>query len=473
MPPARSSRLWLSIAWPFFLFVVAGSIVLVAWLQISARRESRAVFTALARTNANFLRDAHLPSTPQMMDYMGRLLNMHAFLRREYTVILPGFEPGGPGKLVPVPKDAALREALPRLEYLDPSEGVISLGKRFEAVAMPAQDGLDLILVRPAEPAFLSLWRPETLLVLGTFWLLSVGLAWSIARGVVQPIRLLAQRLPNIESDPAATLPGAERRDELGDLARAYLAARTQITAEREKRRQAERMALLGRMATGLAHEIHNPVSAIRMHAQLLQTTPPAELAAAAADFVPTLLEETGRIESLVNQWMYLTCPQAPSMSRFPLDRVVTQTLQAQAAATRHAGVTVTTDIAPGLNILGDQRRLGQAVANAIVNACQAMPHGGLLEISASAAESSIALAFHDHGPGFSPEALTRHRELFFSEKEGGMGIGLSVTAEVLEAHGGRLEVSNAPAGGALVTFHLPTGEFQTPHSALRTPHSP
>jgi len=231
-------------------------------------------------------------------------------------------------------------------------------------------------------------------------------------------------------------------------------------------------MALLGRMATSLAHEIHNPVSAIRMHAQLLQSAPPAELPSAAADFVPTLLEETGRIESLVNQWMYLTCPQPPSTSVFPLGQLVTQTLQAQSAATRHAEVTVKSDIPPELNILGDRRRLSQAIANAIVNACQAMPHGGLLEISATAAESSIALTFHDHGAGFSPEALMRHRELFYSEKEGGMGIGLSVTAEVLEAHGGRLEVSNSPAGGALVTFQLPTGNFCNPQSAIRNPQS-
>jgi signal transduction histidine kinase len=84
------------------------------------------------------------------------------------------------------------------------------------------------------------------------------------------------------------------------------------------------------------------------------------------------------------------------------------------------------------------------------------MPRGGLLEISATLSNSSVALTFRDGGPGFSPQALHRYRELFYSEKEGGMGIGLSVTAEILEAHNGRLEVANDPAGGAAVTFHLP-----------------
>src|SRR5580658_4185222 len=95
MIPSRPTRLWLSIAGPFLLFVAVGSIVLALWMQAAARRESRAVFTALARTNANFIERAHLPATPQMMDYMGRLLNMRTFLR-------------GGGRLTPEPDAARL-----------------------------------------------------------------------------------------------------------------------------------------------------------------------------------------------------------------------------------------------------------------------------------------------------------------------------------------------------------------------------
>jgi signal transduction histidine kinase len=440
MFPARPNRLWLSFAGPFFLFAVIGSIVLVLWMQTAARRESRAVFTALARTNADFLHNANLPATQQMMDYLGRLLNLRAFLRTA-------------GTLLPSPDDTSLGTGLMALA---PSQGVISLGDRFEAVAMPVQPGLDLLLVRPAEPPFIVLWRPETLVVLGSFWLLSIALAWSIARGVVRPIRLLAERLPYIESDPAATLPGAERPDELGDLARAYLTARTQIATEREKRQQAERMALLGRMATGLAHEIHNPLSAIRMHAQLVQSAPAAELPAAATAFIPTLLEETARIESLVNQWMFLTRPEPPSISALRLDEILAQSLRAHTATAAHAGVTIQADIPSPLAVMGDKRRLSQAISNILINAIQAMSRGGLLEISATRAGDLVAVAFHDTGPGFSTRALEHHRELFFSEKEGGMGIGLTVTAEIIEAHRGRLEISNTASGGAVVTFHLP-----------------
>ncbi len=435
---SRPPRLWLSIAGPFLLFAVLGSMVLILWMQAAARRESDAVFTALARTNASFLEDAHLPATPQMMNYLGRMLNMHAYLRTG-------------GSLVPAPEDAA-----PGLLTLAPDRGVAPVGDGQEAVAMPVHPGLDLLLVRSVEPSLAALWRPETLLVLGCFWLLSVALAWMIARGVVKPIRLLASRLPHIESDPAATLPGAERPDELGELARAYLAAREQIVTEREKRRQSERMALLGRMTTSLAHEIHNPLSSIRMQAQIVQSAPAGEMPQAVTAFVPMLLDEAARIESLVNQWMFIARPEPPSVSTVNIEEVLGKALRAHAAAAAHAAVKIEANVPSDLAVRADKRRLFQAISNAMVNAFQAMPRGGLLEISAARSGEFVALRFHDNGIGFSPEALERYRELFFSEKEGGMGIGLSVTADILEAHHGRLEVSNAPAGGALVIFYLP-----------------
>jgi signal transduction histidine kinase len=446
MSLTHPNRLWVSIAGPFFLFAVIGSIVLVLWMQAAERWESRAVFTALARTNADFFHDAHLPATRQMMDYLGRLLNMRAFLRSD-------------GMLVPTPDDGPARGAAARLLRLTPEEGVTSIGNGLEAVAMPSQPGLDLVLVRPEQDYAAGLWRPETAVVLGCFWLLSIGLAWAIARGVVTPVRLLAERLPHIESDPAATLPGAERADELGDLARAYLAARDQIAAEREKRRQAERMALLGRVATSLAHEIHNPLSAIRMHSQLVQSAAADELPAAAASFVPVLIEETGRIESLVNQWMFLTRPEPPLRSALDLGELVAQRVRAQSASAAHAGVDVRVSVEGGLIVEGDRRRLGQAISNAMINAVQAMPRGGALEIFGTREGEYVVLNFRDNGPGFSPKALEHYRELFYSEKEGGMGIGLTVIAEVLEAHRGRLEAANAATGGALVSFYLPAAE--------------
>ncbi|MDD5349639.1 MAG: ATP-binding protein [Chthoniobacteraceae bacterium] len=433
------SAFWSRIAVSFALFVAMGSTALVFWLQSMAQRESEHVFTALARTNAQFIKSARLAPVSRVAEPLGRVLGMQMFFRRNA------------GPLVPSP-DPSLEAALSKVV---PERGIVHLGRDAEAIAMPVEPGLDLLLVRPVEPKQEFLRRPSTHAILGSFWLLSLALAWSVTRGVVRPLRLLASRLPLIEKDAEATLPGAERHDEIGEVARAYLATRAQLASERERRIAAERFALLGRMATGLAHEIHNPLSAIRLHAQLLSTAAPGELAAANAESVPVLLSEAARIESLVNQWMFLARPAPPQVARTGLGEAVANIVRMQAALARHAGVEIEETVPRDLYADVDRRRFTQAVCNIVVNAIQAMPGGGRLTIAGEAGKDA-RLVFQDTGSGFSAAALARHAELFFSEKEGGMGIGLSVSSEILKAHGGALLAENTPGVGAKVTLILP-----------------
>jgi signal transduction histidine kinase len=104
---------------------------------------------------------------------------------------------------------------------------------------------------------------------------------------------------------------------------------------------------------------------------------------------------------------------------------------------------------------MGDAQRLGQAFRNLIVNAIQAMPRGGSLRIEAEHREKAVIMRFIDSGSGFSDAALARGAELFFTEKEGGMGVGLNIVASIVQAHGGRLEWRNDPKGGAVVGVSL------------------
>ena len=121
------------------------------------------------------------------------------------------------------------------------------------------------------------------------------------------------------------------------------------------------------------------------------------------------------------------------------------------APAAAHAGVRIISE-ATSATASVDRRRIAQAVINVLMNAIHAMAGGGELRVT----NTATTLIFHDTGPGFSAAALARATELFYSEKEGGMGIGLSVTAEILKAHGGELRIANGERG-AVVTLFLPT----------------
>jgi signal transduction histidine kinase len=431
------ARLPWRIAVPFAAFVLAGSIVLVALTWWSVREDESRAFAALARTNAEFLRRMTLPPSERMASQLGEVLNVSVYFRHRDT-----------GMLTPAPTQDSLRHGL-SLQL--PADGRTHAFGGLEAVAIPISDLRDLVFVRTEVPLPAILRHPRTLTVLGAFWFLALAFGWVLARGLVLPLRHLAKQLPAIETPGPLSLPEASRQDEIGDVARAFLRTREALQSERARRAQAEKLAVLGRMTAALAHEIQNPVSAIKMHAQLWPGG--GEEGRITAQ---TIEHEAARIEGLVSQWMYLSKPQPPTMRRVDVAVLLAQVLQAHQPQLEHAQIRTSLQAPAQFSARGDSRRLAQVFSNLLVNAIQAMPMGGALTVVGTSDEKGIAIAFKDTGKGFSKEALSRFSEFFFTEKEGGMGIGLSVAAEIVKAHGGEVLVENLAQGGASVTVLLP-----------------
>ena len=432
------SRLFIRFAATFLTFVIAGSLALVFWMSAEERRQSRELFAAMAKANADFVRTG-APITERTALSLSEVLGVSVFFEQPDGRRFPNTLPGR--------SDTQYSEKAFAWKWNDvvrDASGLVTpMPGEQEMISVPLRDNFQLILLRDTPP-LRALRAGRTYFVLSAFWLISLALAAALARAIVGPLRALAKRLPHIAEENTEPLPEASRTDEIGELARAYQSTREQLSAERKAREQAERLATLGRMATGLAHEINNPVSAIKLHAQLLETDAPSES-------LTTILGENAKIEALVNQWMFLARPQPPAVAPCDLAALVAESIRTTSPAAAHAKVRIHADVA-NVSILADRRRLGQAIVNVLMNAIHAMASGGELHIQSAGNE----LTFRDTGPGFSAAALARATELFFSEKEGGMGIGLSVTAEILKAHTGQLHITNSERG-ALVTFILPT----------------
>lgn len=218
-----------------------------------------------------------------------------------------------------------------------------------------------------------------------------------------------------------------------------------------------EKLAVLGRMTAALAHEIQNPVSAIQMHAQLLRGT-------AAEPEGEVIEREARRIDDLVNQWMFTSRPEPPRLGDADLGELLTQIVRSLRPRLEHARVTATLETHGDLRLPCDGRRLHHVFTNLLTNAMQAMPKGGTVALAATGGADEVVVTVADRGSGFSPAALQRFGEYFFSEREGGMGIGLGVAKAIVEAHGGALRAANAPSGGAVVTVVLPR---RAPQGAL------
>ncbi|MCH2064966.1 MAG: ATP-binding protein, partial [Roseibacillus sp.] len=127
-----------------------------------------------------------------------------------------------------------------------------------------------------------------------------------------------------------------------------------------------------------------------------------------------------------------------------------------QRPALSHAGALLEIETPGPAMISCDKLRIEQVIRNLIVNACQAMPEGGRIMARLKLDPEHVQLAIQDSGPGFSTEALDRFGEPFFSEREGGMGIGLTLAREVVQAHDGSIQASNTPQGGALIVINFP-----------------
>ncbi len=423
----------------FAAFVIVGSLLLLGWLRHQQQTEQERVFAALAGADVEFVRRQNLPRSAKLASDLGQLLGMQIHFMN------------GQGQLEPE-MDSPAATALKTL----PKGEVRRLSDGWEALRLPLDTQHDMIFLRRAPEVALSLWHPATRNALLAFGLLSGALAWIIARQVVHPLVRLTGALPGF-FDPAQSPPlETGRADEIGELARALVRAREALEQERQRREQSERLALLGRVATGLAHEIKNPLASIQLHAQLVDASVLDEESAQSLRHVQA---EGKVIEGLVNQWLYLARPTPPKMEPLVLGQVMAEALSTLQAPAAHAAVTLRCEPPAETwqaTVRGDRARLLQVCRNLMLNAIQAMAQGGTLEISLEKQPGQGLLVFRDHGPGFSPSALAHGSELFFSEKEGGMGVGLNVVQEIVSAHGGRLMLKNHPQGGAWVEVTLP-----------------
>lgn len=317
-----------------------------------------------------------------------------------------------------------------------------------------------LIALRPgpAQPLFDRATLTPALL---SGFFLALAAAFLISRGMVMPLGKLATEVRENPGNTALTLPSQllERRDEIGILARELCHSREQLIGEQKKRERAERLALLGQLTTSFAHEIKNPAASIIMHGQALEKHQSNEIG--------SLIQEEGeQIVSLVDQWLFVAKPEGTQQTVNDLVGIISHLLKKLEPLLEFHAVTVSTDFPDQLPFSCDSRRMEQVFRNLISNSIQAMPDGGAILISLQEDEESLNFSVRDDGKGFSEQALSHFGEAFYSEREGGLGLGLTLVNEVIKAHGGEVVAQNHSDGGALVTGRIMKSPNSSNHEA-------
>jgi two-component system sensor histidine kinase HydH len=219
---------------------------------------------------------------------------------------------------------------------------------------------------------------------------------------------------------------------------------------------RAEELSALGQMAAGMAHELRNPLTAISMLVQLQRERPEGE--GLPPEDLAIIEREIARMEERLKAFIDYARPSRPKWRRIDLRDVATSTLALiQGRAAKHR-VEVRFDGPPDpVWVEADAEQIGRALINLAMNAIDAMPRGGWLTMTASrAADGFVEVAVDDTGPGVDPRALPRLYEPFFTSKEAGLGLGLSISERIARHHGGRLTARNLPEGGARFVLRLP-----------------
>jgi len=224
---------------------------------------------------------------------------------------------------------------------------------------------------------------------------------------------------------------------------------------------QSEKLASLGHMAGLVAHEVRNPLTSIKMRVHSLQE----ELAASVSsqDDVTVIRQEIERLERIVQNFLDLVRLPEPNIQPLSLHEVVERSVELLKPNFEEHAIQVTINWPEALpNVQGDAEQLEQVFLNLLLNAIQAMPEGGAIELTASwikgrtEMDGSIEVAVSDTGPGIPKALRDKIFDPFFTTKANGIGLGLSLAKKVVEQHQGAIEVQDRNGSGTAVTIRLP-----------------
>jgi two-component system, NtrC family, sensor kinase len=289
-----------------------------------------------------------------------------------------------------------------------------------------------------------------TLSFLAVVPLLALAVGAYVLRSVAGPLARLREGAARLAEGDLDTRIRIESDDEFGALARQWNAMTEALKEHQRRLVQQEKLAGIGRLAAGVAHEINNPLAVILGYARLLSRRSEG---AARAD-LQVIEDETLRAKGIVDGLLDLSRPI--EVQRQPVDlRALCDEVVARLSGTPALqGVQVA--VGGEGRAAGDAARLRQVAVNLVKNAAEAAGPGGRVGVEVREGDGAVSLSVSDSGPGLPEEVRARLFEPFYTRKEAGTGLGLAVSKGIVEAHGGSIEAEGLAQGGARFTVRLP-----------------
>ena len=301
----------------------------------------------------------------------------------------------------------------------------------------------------------------------------------AFSRRITRPIRQLHDGVAAVGRGELDRRIEVKTRDEIGDLALAFNEMTVQLARMQEleeKLRRSERLAALGTMAAGIAHDVRNPLTSISILSQMIiQDFESPKVRERFARIVPRELDRVGKV---ISDMLELARPTAPRLEPTDLNTVLTAVLEVYEPHATGQRVRIVPTLSAGLPpIRADQKRLERCFTNVVQNAIQAMPSGGEVYVATGIAATSgpprpadevdvglvaarmAQVTVRDTGAGIAPEVLAHIFDPFFTTKDYGTGLGMAITHRIVEDHRGTIDVLSQQGHGTTVIIRLPLDE--------------
>jgi signal transduction histidine kinase len=300
------------------------------------------------------------------------------------------------------------------------------------------------------------------LLATAVLLLLALGIAVIIGSSFTRPIQQLANAARRVAAGNIDFKVNVQRHDEVGQLATTFNEMIAGLKAKREledKLNTAERQAAIGRLTQAVAHEIRNPLNVINLSIDHVATKYAPEDQKRREQLnriLSSIRDEVARLKRLVSDLLNYGRPARLAVETVDVRNLVDETIALVRPQADEQGVKVILEEDSGpLEIRGDRERLKSCFSNIAINALQAMPNGGQLDVKLARLDGVVRVSMSDTGVGISEEALGKIFEPYFSTKQAGFGLGLAVTKAIVEEHHGSIAVESEPKRGAtfIVTF--------------------
>lgn len=319
--------------------------------------------------------------------------------------------------------------------------------------------GWHILMVEPTAVSFAPIWRLlwAMLAVLLLTLLAGIWISSRVASRISRPIVALTEFARQFRQG-AAQLPAVPETaiSEVEELHHAYVEMIGALEQSREQIVRAGKLAVVGEMAAIMAHEVRTPMGIVRSSAQLLQRQP--DLSDKERELIGFIISETERLNRLVTMLLECARPQPPDFRAHDMHAIIDDVLGLLASRAENAGVALTRETSTADMVLDcDREQMMQVLLNLILNALSFVGTGGRVAVSTYRDADALWISVADDGPGI-PEALRpRVFDPFFSRREGGIGLGLTIVQQIVQVHGGQIGIGDSIWGGAAFNLRFRT----------------